>query len=169
MFYKKEKLSKVYFIVSLVFLLGLFSCKGDGGKTSSLPDLDLMKYGMPIKIKAPAGAEVKASDMGIMKDVTIKGENNFFLQVTSGIATTTNAADIKAQQLSEVKAAMFFDALLEEDESGFIYKKKITETRENHDFRVVKIQGDQEYIFQTGLSGQYSLEDVQRMYASVKS
>lgn len=50
----------------------------------------------------------------------------------------------------------------------FIYRKKISEDRINHDFRYIKIQGDQEYMFQVGLMGQFSLEDVKAMYASVK-
>lgn len=168
MFYKKEKLNQAISFFGLLVLTCLISCKSDTATNSALPDLDLMKYGMPIKVKAPTGAEVKSSDMGIMKDVTIKGENNFFLQVTSGIATTTNITDIKTQQLGEVKAAMFFDSVIEENDNGFIYKKKITEERENHDFRFIKVQGDQEYIFQTGLSGQYSLDDVKRMYTAVQ-
>jgi len=143
------------------------ACK-DGGSSSSLPDLDLMQYGMPIKIKAPAEATVEANDMGIMKDVTIKGDGNYFLQVTSGVATTTLVKDVKAQQLLNVRTAMFFDSLVEEEDNGFIYKKQITPDRENYDFRYIKLQGDQEYIFQTGLSGKYTLEEVKKMYSSVK-
>jgi len=123
---------------------------------------------MPIKVSAPADAKVEANDMGIMKDVTVKGGDNYFLQISSGVSTTTDIAKIKADQLAEVKAAMFFDAVVEEDENGFIYRKKISEERTNHDFRYIKIQADQEYIFQTGLMGSYSLEDVKRMYESVK-
>ncbi len=148
--------------------LCLFSCKSGESSGSGLPELDLMQYGMPIKIKAPAEAAVSANDFGIMKDVTIKGDDNYYLQVTSGIAMTTDVSAIKSDQLANVKSAQFFDSVIEEDEQGFIYKKKISEDRENHDFRLVKLQGDQEYIFQTGLSGQYSLEDVKRMYNSVK-
>jgi len=168
MFYKNEELSKVVNIVFVAVLL-LASCKSDSGtSTSGLVDLDLMKYGMPIKVKAPAEAKVESSDMGIMKDVTIKGDKNFYLQVTSGVATTSKIPEIKAQQMNEIKSAMFFDAIVEEEENGFIYRKKITEDRMNHDFRYIRVQADQEYIFQTGLMGQYSLEDVKTMYAAVQ-
>lgn len=155
-----------YFILATLFVF--IGCKGETPATSNLSSYDLMKHGMPIKIMAPANPVVEASDMGIMKDVTVKGEGNYFLQITSGISATTDIAALKAQQLSEVKNALFFDEIIEEDENGFIYRKKISEDRINHDFRYIKIQGDQEYMFQVGLTGQYSLEDVQSMYASVK-
>jgi len=161
-------MNKLLSIAIVLLSICLLSCKGDGNTTSGLQDLDLMKYGMPIKIKAPADPVVEASDMGIMKDVTIKSGDQFYLQISSGVATTTDAAVVKSQQMLNVKGAPFFDEVLEQDDNGFIYRKKITEDRINHDFRFVKIQGDQEYIFQTGLMGQFSLEDVQAMYAAVK-
>ena len=38
----------------------------------------------------------------------------------------------------------------------------------NYDFRVVKIIGDTEYDFQTGLLGKFSKEDVMKMFESVQ-
>ncbi len=155
------------YFVALSLLL-LFSCKGDAPATSKLMDYDLMKHGMPIKIMAPAEPVVEASDMGIMKDVTVKGEGNYFIQITSGVATTTDVAALKSTQLMEVKNALFFDEIISEEDHGFIYRKKISEDRINHDFRYIKIQGDQEYMFQVGLMGQFSEDEVKQMYEAVK-
>ncbi len=154
-----------YLLLALVALL--VSCKGST-PTADLSGLDLMQHGLPIKIKAPADAVVVADDMGIMKDVTVKGDENYYVQIISGQATTTDIPAIKAEQLAEVKNGPFFDEILLDEEHGFIFRKKISETRINHDFRYNKIQGDKEYTFQTGLMGQFSFEDVKMMYESVK-
>jgi len=157
---------QIKFIIALLALSLLFACK-DSSPARSLDALDLMKHGLPIKINAPTGAEVVAEDLGFMKDVTVKGENNYFIQIISGVATTTDAAAIIAEQKKEVEAGPFFSEIISEDEHGFIFKKEITSARINYDFRAVKIQGDQEYVFQTGLMGQFSLDEVKAMYASV--
>ena len=149
----------------LLVLLSLFACK-EGDKRSTLPSLDLMSHGMPIKIKAPADAKIESSDLGVMKDITVKDEGQFFLQITSGVVTSTEIAKLLEQKKMEIKNSAFFDEILEEKENGFIFRKKIDEIV-NHDFRCIKIQGDQEYIFQTGLMGRFSLEDVQTMYSAI--
>jgi len=160
-----RKLSYILLITVAALIVG---CKADSTSSTGLVTTDLMKYGMPIKVNAPAESKIESSDLGIMKDVTVKGEGNYSLQISSGVAMTTDISSIKADQLRDVKNALYFDELVQEDEHGFIYRKKISEDRINHDFRFIKIQADQEYIFQTGLLGSYTLEDVQRMYNSVK-
>ena len=152
--------------IIILFFFGFYSC-GSGGSSSSLPALDLMKNGMPIKIKAPSGAIVEGSDLGVMKDVTVKGEDNFFIQITSGLSTSTDIASLVDQAKKEVSRSEFFENYVQEDPQGFIFKKKIGD-RVNHDFRYVKIQGDQEYLFQTGFMGQFSLDEVKVMYDAVK-
>ena len=162
---------KSHIVLIISSLLLLLSCKGgDGAKKAidGLSELDLLPHGLPITIQAPTGADVVFSDMGIMKDVTVKGDGNYSLQISSGVATTYDVATIKTELKSQVQEAPYFDEILEEGENGFIYRKKITEDRINHDFRFVKIKGDQEYIFQTGLMGQYTLEEVKAMFSSVQ-
>jgi len=39
----------------------------------------------------------------------------------------------------------------------------------NYGFKYLKIQGDKEYIFQTGLVGNFGLDDVKVMYEAVKN
>jgi len=147
----------------------LFSCKNEGGSSSQLPDYDLLKHGLPIKIKAPADVKVEVEDYGVMKDITVKGDNNFFLQITSGEATSMDITQIKNKLLEEVKKAPFFEEVVEDYPSGFIFKKKISEEKIKYDFRHIKFQGDQEYIFQTGLIGNFSLEDAKVMLEAVRS
>ena len=123
-----------------ILLLILISCNSDN-TNSNLTDLDLMAHGLPVKIKAPEDAEIVASDLGFVKDVTVKGKGNFYLQITAGMATTTDSRKIKEEHLNDVKNHEFLMKYYQEEDQGFIFRKKISEDLVNHDFRFVKIQG----------------------------
>ncbi len=152
----------------LIILIGLVSCKSDNTVSSGLQELDLMKYDLPIKIKAPTDAVVQSEDLGFVKDVTIKGEGNYYIQIQSGEATTTDKKQVKENLLTTVKNMRYFSKVVEDFENGFIYENNLGDDNLNYDFRVVKIQGDKEYIFQRGLMGKFSLEEVKRMYKAVE-
>ncbi len=149
----------------LVFILLflIIGCKSEQASEA----LDLMKYGMPIKIKAPAEAEIKSDDLGFMKDVTVKAGEAYSIQITSSEAILTDASEIASKLLKEVKRDAYFDSVISEETNGFVYKKDI-DGKEDYDFRYVRIAGSNEYIFQTALVGTFSLEDVKAMYESVK-
>lgn len=140
-----------------------FSCKNE---TSNFVDLDLMSSGLPIKIKAPADAVVTANDMGFMKDITVQKGDSYSLQITGSNAHTIDQKAILQEHKKTVEQGPFFSKIIHETEDGFIFEKNIDETI-NYDFRVVKIQGDKEYIFQTALIGKFSKEDTQAMFDSV--
>lgn len=151
------------FLICILAFTVMFACKTE----DKLPELDLMSYGLPISIKAPEGAEVKMDDLGIWKDLTIKQGDNYFVQVIASTASTLQSAKVKEEKLVEVKAQPFFSKVIQEDENGFIFEKQIDENTIDYDFRHILIQGDQEYIFQTGLYGTFSEEEVRAMYKSV--
>lgn len=150
-----------FFSFSLLLVVG---CKDN--PADKYPTLDLLKYGLPIDIKAPANAEVNSNDLGVIKDVTVKNDEGYSIQIYSSTANELDATKIKSELISEVKGGPFFSKIVEEYEDGFIFEKKIDE-RINYGFRYVKIQGDFEYIFQTGLMGHFSEDDVRNMYNSV--
>jgi len=149
----------------LLVVVCLFACKSD--PKSKYPKLDLMQYGFPLEIYAPEGAVVEKSDLGVMSDVTIKGEDGYYVQIFGSEATTTDATAVKNAQLSDVKAGPYFSKVVEEYDDGFIYERKIDE-RINYDFRLIKVQGDKEYIYQTGLVGTYSEQQVRDMMEAVR-
>ena len=66
--------------------------------------------------------------------------------------------------LTAVQEDPFFREMIKEEDQGFIFSKKADSTTVDYDFRYVKILGDKELIFQTGLVGSFSLEDVKIMY-----
>lgn len=156
---------------SLIIWLSIFllSACQNGNQKESLVPLDLMRHGVPITIMAPDSADVKMMDMGLLKDVTIKKGDDFYIQIFASQASTTDATRVAAQQLNEVKEGRYFSKIIKEEPTGFLYETAIDSSLINYGFRHVRIQGDQEFIFQTGLIGTFSLEDVERMYKAVQS
>lgn len=157
---------KRFLIITCCFSL-LFSCK-NADPTDGFQSLDLMQNGLPIKIKAPEGAVIESDNLGFIQDVTIKGDDNFYIQIQGGSATTLDATVVKNNLLTDLKNAKYFSKVIEDKEAGFIYEKDLGGGNLNYDFRFVKIQGDKEYVFQRGLVGQYTLEEIKIMYNAVQ-
>lgn len=134
---------------------------------SELQELDLMSEGIPIKIKAPAEAKVKKKDMGLFQDITIKDGEDFYVQITAGQLYNNDAQARKTEELQAIKQLISFSRIIEEDEQGFIFERKKGDEL-TYDFRRIKIQGETEYLFQTGLVGNFDLESVELMYDAVK-
>jgi len=152
----------------LLFLFCL-ACN-NSNSTSGLIDLDLMSSGMPIKIKAPEGSVVKSDDMGLVKEITVKSEDNYYIQILSGQAYSNDLKVLKERQKGDAISNKFFSTIIEEDDNGFIFEKKYPEMddRITYDFRYIKLQGDYQYTFQAGLMSQFTLEQAKTMYKSVQ-
>lgn len=148
-------------------IAGLWSCRqeaADDWKPTSL-----MPYGVPVTIMAPDSVVVKTSDMGgLLKDITVRGGEDYYIQIYATDAETTDISKIKANQLAEVKSNRYFSRIVREEEPGFIYQTQIDSNNINYGYRYIRVEGDKEYIFQPGLTGIYSLEEVERMYDAVK-
>jgi hypothetical protein len=156
-------------ILFLLVTLSVFAACNQEPAQEEWPPLSLLdQTGLPITIMAPDSAVVKMSDMGILKDITVKGGDNYYLQIYAASATTNDLAKIKSDKLSEVKSNRYFSKIVREEEAGFIYETKIDSTNINYGFRYALVKGDMEYIFQTGLIGTYELEEIERMYQAVQ-
>ncbi|MBK9984635.1 MAG: hypothetical protein IPP15_20100 [Saprospiraceae bacterium] len=129
--------------------------------------MDLDSYGIPMIIMAPDSAEVIKKDYSIMRDITIRKGNNYYVQIFESTATNP-AVEVKKNQLESVKQDKYFKELIQEDENGFIFQKQLDSAIIDYDFRYIKILNDREIIFQTGMIGTFSLEDVKLMYEGVK-
>lgn len=150
----------LYIFIAIV----LVAC---GSPADSLKDLDLMKEGIPLKIKAPTDAVVKQKDMGIFKDITVKGEEGFYVQITEAKVLDRDVSSRIKEELNSVKALDVFSKVVKENERGFIFEKKKGDQMV-YDFRSIKLVGDNEYLFQTGLLGNFGLEEVEVMFDAVK-
>ena len=148
-------------------LFFIISCQKE--KQEEWQSLDLLQYGIPVSILAPDSAVVKSDDLGgLIKDVTIKRGDDYSVQIYATDATTTDIAQVKAEQLAEVKGNRYFSKIVEEEETGFVYEMMLDSTNINYGFRHVRVQGDLELIFQPGLIGTFTLDEAEKMYEAVK-
>ena len=150
----------------LLVLLTLMACSSE--PASDLKSRSLLEFGIPITIMAPDSAQIETMDLVVQKDITIKKGDDYYVQIFASDASTTDVSKMKAAQLNEVRDNPFFSKIVKEDTDGFIYETAIDSTKTNYGFRHFRIKGDKEYIFQTGLIGTFSLDDVERMYEAVQ-
>lgn len=151
-----------------IFLFGvllLSACRMD---PDGMHRLDLTPHGLPLQIMAPDSAEVVVKDYEIMRDITIKKGEDFFVQIFEFEAAHLDAAGEKLRQLDAVRDDPFFKEIVREDDEGFIFSRQLDSTLMDFDFRFIRIMEEKELIFQTGLIGTFSLADVKRMYKSVQ-
>ena len=158
-------MTKRIILYLLASTLIIFSCKSD--PLAGMKKTELMQYGFPIAMFVPEGAEFKKTDYGVMQDLTVKAPNNYYVQIFSSDLMTLDQKKVMNDKLAEAKAHKFFSKIIWEEEDGFIFEKNVDGVL-NYDFRVLKIQGDKEFVFQTGLAGNYTEDEVRAMYASVK-
>lgn len=159
---------KINYLLLAILFTGLFACQN--ASNTKLQSLDLLQYGIPITIMAPDSAKVVAGSLSFSQDITIKSPvDNYDVQIFAYDATTTDLSAVKASHIAEAKSNAYFSEIIEEEDAGFIYSTIFDSTATNYGFKYLKIQGDKEYIFQTGLVGTFGLEDVKMMYEAVKN
>ena len=154
-------------ILTLLLGIVLAACQQDeaGGWKAT----DLLPYGIPITILAPDSIDVNSSELGgLLTDVTIKSGEDYFIQIYATDAETNDISQVKAAQLADVRNSRYFSKIIKEDEDGFIYEIRIDDNNVHYSFRHIRIQGDKEYIFQPGLTGLFTQEQTERMYAAVQ-
>jgi len=154
-----------YLLITVIFFLGMTACQQASSK--QVP-VDLLGHGIPLKIMAPEDVEVSSSDLGIMKDVTIKNDNGYSIQIFESEATTLDVKKVLAKIKADITSSKFFSSISSDKDDGFIFEKKIDEDYITYDFRQVIINGDKQYVIQAGLSMQHTLEQVEQMYTSVQ-
>ena len=127
----------------------------------------MLKHGFAISVKAPEEAVVKFDDYGLMQELTIAQGNEYNIQILKSVSNTSNAKEALSAQMNLVKSDRYFSKVIEEYDYGFIFEKKIDDNI-NYDFRFVKLIGEDEYVYQTGMTGTYTEESVRQMYNSVQ-
>ena len=159
-------LHKKLFFSFLILGLIISSCKKS--PIVDLEKLDLMSYDMPIEIMAPANAEIVKLDLVVQKDITVKKGDEYYVQIFESDVDIRNVSEVKERLLKDIQENPYFDSLILEETEGFIYKTLIDSSNINYGFRHIRIQGDKEYVFQTGLIGTFTLPQVEMMYNAVK-
>jgi len=145
-----------------------FACQSEPNNLSTWSDLDLLEHGIPFSILAPDSANVETIDFGsIMKDVTVRGGDDYFVQIFASDAKTTDVGVLKAEVLKEVKDEKHFSRIVEESDQGFLYESRRDSTNTYYGFRYVRIQGTKEYLLQNGFRGFFTEEQARSMYKAV--
>ena len=157
---------KSVFVVGVVWLM--MGCSG--GDNGDWRSHNLLRYDLPISIIGPDSVIVTSDNLLFAKDVTIKGafDEGFSVQIFSSEANTLDPKAIKEQQLADVKTNPYFKEVIKDEEQGFIYRTEIDSLNINYGFKWVKVQGDNEFIFQNGIGRFFTLEEVEKMYDACK-
>ncbi|MEZ4907411.1 MAG: hypothetical protein R2771_07180 [Saprospiraceae bacterium] len=158
--------------LSLIFVVFTFSCKEKNQEIAEnnehYESMDLMDKGIPLKINAPEGTKVKVDVENFYKDITLNDDNGYNIQIIATEAFTDSLYSIKQELISEVEKNPFFNKMISDEANGFIFEKKTNDSTYNYDFRYVKIQDGQQFVFQAGLYGLFTKDQVLKMYDSVK-
>lgn len=149
----------IYGFVAFIFV-AMFAC---GKDQTNLKYKDLLEYGVPIEILAPDSVTVFSSDMGIQKDVSLKGENGYDIQLFYSDAFR-NQKDAVEDLKEVIQANPYFKEIIEEAENGFIYSNQLDSSLVNYGFRYLVVKAGKEFIVQPGMLGIYTLEEVKTLY-----
>lgn len=158
------KIMRPIIAILSVVLLTFWSCATE----PEWKPLNLLEYGMPITLLAPDSAEVKKMNLVLQEDISIRKGEDYYVQIFGATATTRDATALKESLKEEVLDNPFFSEMVEEGDYGFIYKDQIDSLHSTYGFRYVRLIGDKEYVFQTGLIGSFTEEQVRKMYDAVQ-
>lgn len=156
-------------LFTLILLLPLLylSCASDGG--SDYRELDLTPYNIPVTIQAPDSAKVVTGSLSaLMDDITVKSPaDRYAVQILASTASTNDMSRMKAEELELVRENRYFEKIVSEEPAGFVFENRI-DTTALYGFRYIVYRGDREIVFQNSFDGVYNLDEIQRMYDSVK-
>ena len=152
------------FSAALVAIL-MISC---GGSPSGYPERDLIDQGVPLTIFAPEELEVQRSRIAFQEDVTLKGGDDFSVQIFISDAVSNKIESTLQGYKEIIESNPFFDGYVLEEESGFVYKNKIDSTYNAFGFRHIVLMGGKEYVFQEAMLGAFTEEQAVNMYEAVK-
>jgi hypothetical protein len=144
----------------------MIACQQD--PTAEWEKQSLIEYGVPLKIMAPDSIEVRKSNLGGLQDITVKGPENFNLQIFASEVSSLNLSTLVSEQRNLVQEENYFRAFEEEWDAGFIYSMQIDSNTISYDFRHIRIQGDKQYIFQAGMLGNHSKEVIKSLVSAVR-
>jgi hypothetical protein len=155
-------------LIALFFIaitLSITACKVDS--TNNWNEVDLLAYGIPIKINAPEKFEVKKTTFSSHDNFTIKGDNNYSMEIFVSDATVNEPMTIKKELLEFTQGNKFFSELVLDQDNGFIYKLVIDSSNVFYGFRKVKIQGSSQYVFQNPIMSQYDEVMARSLFESI--
>lgn len=160
---------RTYFICIFAIVLG--ACSRSEEKSRFENQLDLMEYGVPIKIFTPIDVNVNNRSDNIMQDLSVVGKN-YYVQIYSQTASSLDCNKISDEALNENKTTnITFKELIKKDDCGFLYSVQAEgDSIVCYNFEHYKVLGNKSYKFTctTAQLEPFSLETVEKIYNSVQ-
>jgi len=150
--------------ILILCVLGLFACQDDNAL--KLVEVDLLKYGVPITVKAPESAKI-SQPSGEGEVWIVDTASYFKIQVVKTSTSSLDVAAVKAEELELAKSLGGFSKLISEEKDGFIYEENYDTV--SYDFKHIVISGNNKYVFQKLLTEIPTKEQVETMYKAVKN
>lgn len=154
-------------LIGLVATTLFFLIAGCADDHASWKETDMMKYGLPIKMKVPEGVEVLKSSVANSDEFKLTGPEGFGMTILMEDASTSDAAKAKGELEKIIKDGRYFDGFIRNEPNGFVYQLTIDSTRTAFCFRKVKIQGGKQIIFQNPYMSKLSEEQALSYYEAI--
>ena len=107
-------------------------------------------------------------DMGVLHDITINSpEDKYHIQIYASDAESDDIALIKADLVNDVRNNPFFSRIVKEDVKGFLYEITIDSVN-YYSFRHVHVQGNTQFVFQTGIAQTFDQEQAEQLMDAVR-
>jgi hypothetical protein len=155
-----------YIILSSLFLLN--SCKKSVSNENGWIMKDLLTEGVPLKILTPKDVIVKVGIENHYKKISLKGGKDYFIEIIANESGSNDLKQLKSELLMEIKQQKDFSKIIDDAEYGFLFEKKKPDGQFSYDFRYLKSDAYQQFVFQTGMYSDFSLSQAKNMYQSLK-
>ena len=159
---------RFFYLLMFGATCGLMACETDTAASQDWPELNLLQYEVPVKVRAPEGTSVKSDNLGILQDVTLTGPDGYHVQLYVAEALGMPAAEVLQEQRKEVESMRYFAAVTEEFPDAFLFRVVVDTSQISYDFRHVKVVGNKEMVFQTGLTSNSTEAEAKAMLAAIR-
>lgn len=167
--YQNPTMQMLSFLKSSTTLLFIFSLLIFGCHSVKKEEkLDLMSYGIPVKIAAPLDADILNIGKGQLTDLRIYKKPNYDVLVFMGQTYTTDVLKLILDRKREIVANPDFVKIVEEYADGFIYENKNNEGQRYYGFTYIKVMNDKEIRFQIGNGALYTEKQAKDMLATLR-
>ena len=149
-----------------LFIIVIFLAACGSTEDNYLKPRNLLEYGIPYTILTPDSVDIKKENLVVQDEVIIKSQksDDYEVRIYFGEATK-DVTGTKAEHLNNLKSISVYTSVnvILDEPNGFIFETVIDSTLHNFGFRRIVVQGDREYIFQSG-NGTYTKEQAEEMY-----
>lgn len=162
-----RKLKSIFIFIFLIVLFLTNSCKNNSSDTNDWVTKDLLTEGVSLKILAPTDVKVKVGIENHYKKVSLQSGKDYFIEIIATESGSNDLKKIKSELLQEIKKQKNFSKIINDSENGFLFEKKKPDGDVSYDFRYLKSDGYQQFVFQTGMYSDFSLSQAKIMYQSL--